>query len=402
MANLLWGKIYYKDQFAGYIREEPGDRITFQYDQSYLNSGSPAIAHTLPLQEEKHTSENGLHSFFDNLVSEGWLEQAQTRLLGRRHVSRFELLLTFGFDCAGAVSVIDPEPSELSRVMLDMDDAKELATLTSRASLSGVQPKLAIREEGGKFYPTQINELSTHIAKFPSSGHSDLIINEYLTTQALKSLIPDDEVVDLHIGSIEGLDELALIIKRFDRREGERIHFEEFNQILGLKSKNKYDGSHKDMSDFIHSSKRCIPSQAYILYRRLMAGFLLGNTDMHFKNFALFSNEVGYRLTPSYDQVAASLYHYKTIALEINGAKDLNIGSLKARNLIALGEEFNQSRAAMNLVVRQLSENLDKAKGVISESPYGDNLIKNKITNLMDKRWNGTYALIGHHLLKKQ
>jgi serine/threonine-protein kinase HipA len=55
-----------------------------------------------------------LHPFFDNLVVEGWLETAQMRLLGKHQVNRFELLLAFGQDLAGAVSVIDQEPAHLS------------------------------------------------------------------------------------------------------------------------------------------------------------------------------------------------------------------------------------------------------------------------------------------------
>jgi len=29
MASLLWGKVTYKDIFAGILREEPGDRVSF-------------------------------------------------------------------------------------------------------------------------------------------------------------------------------------------------------------------------------------------------------------------------------------------------------------------------------------------------------------------------------------
>lgn len=57
MANLLWGKIYYLDQFAGYLRQEPGERYTFTYDESYLESTNPAIAMTLPRREAPFISE---------------------------------------------------------------------------------------------------------------------------------------------------------------------------------------------------------------------------------------------------------------------------------------------------------------------------------------------------------
>jgi len=402
VANLLWGKVYYKDIFAGTLREEPGGRVTFTYDSTYIDGGHPAIAHTLPVREQPHISNNGLHPFFDNLVSEGWLEQAQSRLLGRREVTRFELLLAFGFDCAGAVSIVDPEPSALSEAMLDLDDPKEMAVLTSRASLSGVQPKLAVVEEGGIYRPARINELSTHIAKFPSANHPNLTLNEYLTTLAFKALLPDDEVVDLGIEDVKGLGEPALLIKRFDRGSEGRLHFEEFNQLLGRSSRTKYDGAHKDMADFILGTDGCLPTQAYLLYRRILAGLLLGNTDMHLKNFAMFHTSAGLRLTPSYDQVAASLYNYKTLALKIAGSKDHPIGDLKGRHLTLLGEEFGLSPAAINMAAQGLEKHIEAAKDAIQDAPLGGADFKDNLIKLIGKRWNGTFALIGKALSKKQ
>lgn len=400
MARLLWGKVYYKDLFAGFIREEPGDRVTFTYDESYINGNHPAIANTLPVRPEPHISDNGLHPFFDNLVSEGWLEQAQSRLLGRREATRFELLLAFGFDCAGAVSIIDPEPSDLTNAMLDMDDPKEAAVLTSRASLSGVQAKLAVVKDGKAFRAARIDELSTHIAKFPSSGHPDLVENEYLTTLAFKALVPDDEIVELDIKNIHGAE--ALLIKRFDRSEGGRIHFEEFNQLLNKRSRTKYEGAHKDMADFIRDNDGCLPSQNYLLYRRILAGLLLGNTDMHLKNFAMFHTDSGLRLTPTYDQVAASLYNYKTLALTIAKSRDHPIGDLKGRHLTLLGEEFGLSPAAIDMAAKGLEKHLDAAKDTISSAEMGSIDFKNSLIELIGKRWNGTFALIGKALSKKQ
>jgi len=88
MASFLWGKVYFKDIFAGYLRQEPGDRILFAYDDSSISAANPPISHTLPVRESPYISNNNLHPFFDNLVSEGWREHAQSRLLGKRDVSR--------------------------------------------------------------------------------------------------------------------------------------------------------------------------------------------------------------------------------------------------------------------------------------------------------------------------
>ena len=396
MANLIWGKVYYKEHFAGVLREEPGDRASFAYDLSYLSAGHPAIAQTLPLRSEPHISHSGIHPFFDNLVAEGWLEEAQTRLLGKRMVTRFELLIAFGQDCAGAVSVVDPEPSALSQALMDMEDTKQVAVMAARASLSGIQPKLAVVERHGKFFSARVGELSNYIAKFPSQQHEDLVINEYLTTAAVKALLPDDQIVELKMGSVEGIGEAALLIKRFDRKEnGERIHFEEFNQLLGRPSRAKYDGAHKDMADFIGDTPGCLPAENYRLYLRILAGILLGNTDMHLKNFAMFHTPAGLRLTPVYDMVSAVIYDYKTVALALAGASNLPIGNLKPGNLAKLGEEFRLSEVARKMAVDYLAKNREKAKDAIANAKIGDARIKDKIIDQMEKRWNGTFALIG-------
>lgn len=401
MAKLLWGNIYYKDHFAGVLRQEPGERVSFTYHDSYLSSGQPSIAHTLPLQAEPFMSESGLPPFFDNLVAEGWLEEAQTRLLAKRRASRFELLLAFGQDCAGAVSVIDPEPQERSTIK--PDNPMDMAVMAGRASLSGIQPKLALIEKDGKFRPARAKELSTHIGKFPSPHHEDLTANEYLTTMAFKALLPDDNIVDLRLGRIEGFADQVLIVKRFDRTaDRQRIHFEEFNQLLGYPSEAKYGGSHKSMADFIRQTRGCLPAEIYRLYLRILAGLLLGNTDMHLKNFAMLHTDAGLRLSPAYDAVSAALYGYKTIALSIGGADNIPLGNLKPQTLIRLGQEFGLSAEAMAMAAGQLEKRRQAAKETVRKSRIGNTSLKDELLTHMEKRWNGTFALIGKTLSKKR
>lgn len=406
MAKLLWGKVFNADNFAGILQEETGNRTSFTYDSAYLKAGFPPIAYTLPVQSEPHISADGLLPFFDNLVAEGWVEQAQGRILGKRSFSRLELLLSFGFDCAGSVSVLDPDPSSLTNKFLDLNDHIEMSLLASRASLSGVQPKLAVIERNGKYYPTKANELSSYIAKFPSKGHQDLVINEYLTTRAFQGLLPSEKVVELHLGTVEGIEEKALIIKRFDRitKNGQtkKIHFEEFNQLLGFMSAWKYRAQYKDMADFILKVSGGKTTDLYRLYSRIVAGILLGNTDMHLKNFALFHEKNGFSMTPAYDQVASILYGYKTSALGIGGTEDLVLSDLKPKHLILLGQEFQLSPAAILMALRELEKNLEAAKEAITTGEVGSTGFKDELIQLMDKRWKGTYALVGQTLSKKR
>src|ERR1017187_2214768 len=93
MAQTLHGNVYYQTTFAGVLREEPDGRYAFTYQEDYLEAGNPAIAFPLPLQLGPRYSRSGLHPFFDNLVSEGWLANAQARALGIQTNDRFGRLL---------------------------------------------------------------------------------------------------------------------------------------------------------------------------------------------------------------------------------------------------------------------------------------------------------------------
>ncbi len=253
MAVSLWGKVYYDGLFAGELRQEPGGRCVFTYDSTYLEAGHPSIAFTLPRQAPPHICEQGLHSFFDNLVAEGWLRNAQARALKVNPDNRFALLLAFGHDCAGAVSVIDPAPT--TEPSIDPGDPAAMAALTSRASLSGVQPKLLAVKDGRSYRPARRDETSAFIAKLPSGALRDIVENEYLTTVACRALLPDDEIAESEVAKLEGVNEQALLVKRFDRLpSGTKRHFEEFNQLLGKRSgDDKYDASYDDMAKFVSS-----------------------------------------------------------------------------------------------------------------------------------------------------
>ena len=91
---------------------------------------------------------------------------------------------------------------------------------------------MLVVKEGRRYRPVGPNELSTHIAKLPSGNWTDLLELEYLTTQAVRTLLPADETVEMEIVHLDAIKENALVIPRFDRTSsGQRIHFEEFNEV---------------------------------------------------------------------------------------------------------------------------------------------------------------------------
>lgn len=403
MATNLWGKIYYKDTFAGILSQEAGGRCVFTYDESYLQSSLPAISYTLPLRAEPHLSEYGLHPFFDNLCAEGWLKNAQARALGLRRDDRFSLLLAFGTDLAGAASVIDPDPG--GEIKIDSGDPENIAALSARASLSGVQPKLGAIKEGRVFLPVKRGERATHIAKLPSPTLPDILGLEYVTTQACAALLKEDTVAEMTLAPLQGVAERSLLVKRFDRTEdGKQIHFEEFNQLLGKRSEDKYEACYEHMADFIiQNGDICLRAECDTLFRRIMACILTGNTDAHLKNFAMEHTGSGLRLAPCYDLVAAACYpEYQTLALGISGAENMRIGRIGPKNIVRLGKLFGLPDKAVMLAVSDFASRLNKAHSSIDGSKNVGQNIKDKLHQQMEKRWNGTFDSIGTYLSKRQ
>jgi serine/threonine-protein kinase HipA len=403
MAKLIFGKVYYQDIFAGTLQREPGDRHVFTYDPTYLDSSNPAIAISLPKQKSAFISEMGLHPFFDNLVAEGWLQNAQARALRVSPTDHLALLLGFGYDLPGAVSIIDPEPVE--HIISEHTDIITKAAVKSFASLSGVQQKLLVVKQGDTYRPIVGKELSTHIAKLPSPTLSNLIELEYLSTLAIQKLIPEDDTVLLEIKEIPTINASALIVQRFDRTPtGKRIHFEEFNQLLEHPSgDSKYEASYEDMGYFIQKNPACITTEAYRLFKRIVASLLIGNTDAHLKNFAMFHTREGLRLTPLYDVVAAAVYkQYRTIALKLNTAENLEITSLKPKHILQMGNAFGLHNTLVVDIVQEIGKKLDTAQSAITDCRIVNSFIKEKLSKMMEGRWKHSFASIGQYLSKKQ
>lgn len=419
MATVLWGNVYatvnakgsYEDVYAGRLQEEPSGRCVFTYDSSYIEAGYPAIAHTLPVRKEPYISEQGLHPFFDNLVAEGWFKNAQARALGIHPDHRFALLLGFGLDLAGSVSIVDPKPRE--HRVFDHADEATLAALSGRASLSGVQRKLLVVKDGAHYRPTRAAETSTHIAKLASGNLQHLIEIEYLTTLAIQKLLPQDEMVSMEVGEVNFTSskrEKALIVKRFDRNaRGKKIlHFEEFNQLLGKRAgDDKYNGSYEDMAGFIHNTTNCILTDVDRLFRRILVCLLVGNTDAHFKNFAMFHTREGLRLTPAYDLVASAIYpDFQSIALAMAGkgnacVVDMRLTKLEEKHLFFLGQQFKLPEKAINRAIADINSHFSDAIKVIERSEVGTLKLKNELKTIMEKQWNRSFKLAENFLSKK-
>jgi serine/threonine-protein kinase HipA len=101
----------------------------------------------------------------------------------------------------------------------------------------------------------------------------------------------------------------GLAIERFDRlSDGSAVHMEDFAQIFGIYPKDKY----KKASIFNIASVIAVESDDVDIrefIRRLTFNTLIGNADMHIKNWSVYYPDKRIaRLAPAYDFVSTIPY----------------------------------------------------------------------------------------------
>jgi serine/threonine-protein kinase HipA len=113
----------------------------------------------------------------------------------------------------------------------------------------------------------------------------------------------------------------ALAVRRFDRStDGPRIHIEDFAQVFGLYPRDKYgSASSEDIARVLRAESGTDTCLEFV--RRLTFTLLIGNADMHVKNWSLrYADGRTPSLSPAYDQVATVAFlPDATLALSLGG-----------------------------------------------------------------------------------
>ena len=125
--------------------------------------------------------------------------------------------------------------------------------------------------------------------------------------------VPELELLDLDAisGLPEGIGQLsgqAMAIKRFDRSPDGPVHTEDFAQIFGQFPEAKYDdASYRTIGKVLGIETGEADIAEYI--RRLVFNTLIGNADMHLKNWSiLYPDGRTPTLAPAYDFLSTIPY----------------------------------------------------------------------------------------------
>jgi len=203
-----------------------------------------------------------------------------------------------------------------------------------RFSLAGVQLKFsAVMEATGGLTIPAGGMGGSWIVKLPSARFPSVPENESVMLELARRVgiaVPDHHLVD--IATIKGLPEearatggTALAVQRFDRVPGSGpVHMEDFAQVFGLFADDKYGRrSYANIASVLWAETG--EEGTYEFVRRLVFSVLIGNADMHLKNWSLLYPD---RRTPvlssAYDFVATLPYiPSDTLALTFGGSRSL-------------------------------------------------------------------------------
>nr|WP_280531382.1 HipA domain-containing protein [Azospirillum doebereinerae] len=177
--------------------------------------------------------------------------------------------------------------------------------------MSGVQAKILCVEENGTTLPAGDSGPAPLIAKFPKRDLPGMVRNEALTLELCAVLLGKGEVNAVRFGMVEGIPGVALIVERFDRRDGGNLRCEDFMQVLnrrpGRDHQGKYNASYEDLGAALEFSSAPVLDRRRA-FLRLAAYVLVGNVDCHMKNWSLMETATGLRLTPAYDALNGYVY----------------------------------------------------------------------------------------------
>lgn len=267
-----------------------------------------------------------LPAFFQNLLPEGVFRDQIAQLRQCSPNDYFELLAACGKDLPGNIYALPAElsPAELGYYITE--DAPELTAtaepMEQGVSLSGVQPKLGVIKDGGR-YVARTKDRDTHIiAKLPVMAYPLLPEVEELSLRLAKAagvnacdayLEPLGKLAAQHgydLGETQA-DTNFLAVVRYDRAPGARVHCEDFAQVFGVMPEDKYTAgrSYMEVAAVMLSVASLGEAAVHELLRRMMVNEMLGNPDMHLKNIGLwYPDGRTPELPPAYDIVAHTLY----------------------------------------------------------------------------------------------
>lgn len=281
--------------------------------------------------------------------------------------------------------------TKLPEIEIDDKTLNLLATETTNKGFTvpGVQKKLSLHLVSDSRKPrlTLVNYptgyiLKPQVAEFEALPESEQLIMTMADMAGISTVTH---------ALIKGNAGLAYITKRVDRNltddKIEMLAMEDFCQLDLRLTEDKYRGSYERCAKIIKQYSSRVGIDMAEFYIRLVFCFIVGNSDMHLKNFSLIETAEGsgeYVLSPAYDllPVNANMPADKEqFALAMNGKK-LNI---RKGDFLKFADTCDISRQTAEKLIENLVNLTPKWLSMCEKSLLPDEL-KDRLKKIIIER----------------
>ncbi|MCR5546762.1 MAG: HipA domain-containing protein, partial [Lachnospiraceae bacterium] len=397
MINLnVYIEINGSQVFAGTIEGTSYKDASFQYDNSYMNSGNGmSISISLPFQDEKFSPEK-TRIFFESLLPEGFSRRAIADWIKTDEKDYITILAALGKECLGAIKVTDDEEVVQKKYeRLSLKEVKELAAegatkstkilMETHLSLTGASGKVGLLydENNNIWYFPKGEAASTHIVKQSHVRLNQIVLNEQLCMLAAKNCgieVPTSFIIDLGSGKD---DQILFATQRYDRLIGQgevvdgikaplRLHQEDFAQALGIPADSKYEkhksGYLKKVFNLIQDNSLNPIEDKTKMLERIVFNYLIGNTDCHIKNISfLYSQDLkSVQLAPAYDIVATQVYN-TTPNMSFYIGNEIDIRKIDRASFLGSAEELGMSTKMVSSIFDNIADKFEIALNAAAE-----------------------------------
>jgi serine/threonine-protein kinase HipA len=318
--------------------------------------GSTILSEAIPLElVPTRARAERRRAFFAELLPEGRVLTRLAAVADAREHDVVRLLAAYGRDVAGALQIYDPdrpgEPRTPRTTPLDDDGVARLlrdvqaqplgnAPVTGKSSLAGVQDKVVLARIDGRWHQVHDGHPSTHLVKPVPDAHPTLVFDEEFGTRLARRV--GVRTSNAWLQDFNGTP--GLVIERYDRTAaGERIHQEDFNQVLGARGDQKYQAIGGRVSLRRVAAvfgARGDQSSLGRLLDQVTVAVGVGNLDLHTKNLSLL-HPLGAppTLAPAYDVVPLRQHENDgQMALAVDG--EYHHAALTVDHLVAEAESW--------------------------------------------------------------
>lgn len=235
----------------------------------------------------------------------------------------------------------------------DNDEVKKWLSvlMAPGSSLGGARPKANVLDADKNLW----------IAKFPSkTDTTDKAAWEFLAYQlAINAGI---DMAPCRIEKIIG-NHHTFFTKRFDRENGERIHFASAMTMTANNEDTIRDNlaSYLDIAEFISNYGANIEVNLHQLWRRIVFNIAISNTDDHLRNHGFILTKTGWILSPAYDLNPSIDKDGLALNLDTDN-NDLDFELAKS-----VGEYFRLNKNQMEVIIQEVVNATNNWKIIANE-----------------------------------